>query len=205
MSSRSSLSRRAARRTPKPRFLIVCEGEVTEPSYFYALRHAERSLIDLVLQPAGSPKQVVERAVELKRHAEREARGRKDPFLRYDMVWCVFDIDEHPRIQEAKQQAADNHISVAISNPCFELWVLLHFQDQTAYIDCVDVCRLCRRYLPSFEKRLAYNDLAPHLADALRRAGHLERWHAERNTNGENPSTGVYQLVAKILEHRTIS
>jgi hypothetical protein len=36
-------------------------------------------------------------------------------------VWCVFDIDEHPVIPEAKDQAPANRIELTISNPYFEL------------------------------------------------------------------------------------
>lgn len=76
----------------------------------------------------GVPKTVVELAVKLKKESEGQARRRRDVNLRYDHIWCVFDIDEHPFVPEARQQARDNRIDVAVSNPCFELWLLLHFQ-----------------------------------------------------------------------------
>ncbi len=131
--NRDDLRRRRPHRQPKPRFLIVCEGIVTEPRYFKDVRHIERSLIDLQIEPGGTPKTLVERAVERKREADGNARKLKDDNQKYDEVWCVFDIDEHPLIPEAKDQASANGIELAISNPCFELWALLHFQDQRAY------------------------------------------------------------------------
>jgi hypothetical protein len=67
----------------------------------------------------------------------------------YDEVWCVFDIDEHPFVPETKRQARDNEISTAISNPCFELWIRLHFQDRRAHIERAQVQHKCRRYLPN--------------------------------------------------------
>jgi hypothetical protein len=135
MKGRDSLRRRKSFRQPRARFLVVCEGEVTEPSYFNAVRRAERGIIDLEIVPGGVPKTVVERAVQLRNRAEQEAKRRGDEYLRYDYVWCVFDVDEHPFVPEAKQQAHDNRIDLAVSNPCFELWFLLHFQDQTAHIE----------------------------------------------------------------------
>src|ERR1035438_2177974 len=132
---RDTLRRRRAFRPPLPRFLIVCEGTQTEPGYFQETRHLERSLIDLEMSPGGEPKALVERAVEKKKSAERLARSQRDSNLRYDQVWCVFDIDEHRLIPEAKQQAGANGIELAISNPCFELWALLHFRDQRAHIE----------------------------------------------------------------------
>jgi hypothetical protein len=201
MASRNTLKRRKPHRLPKPRFLVVCEGKVTEPDYFRDLRHSERCLLDLVIEVGGTPKSVVEKAVDKKKDAERAAKRESDPFLRYDVVWCVFDIDEHPNIREAKQQAADNNISVAISNPCFELWALLHFQDQTGYIDRAQVQRLCRTHMPGYEKKLDYAQLEARYAQAFDRAVRLDKWHGTRGTNGDNPSTAVYVLVEKIRQY----
>jgi len=47
---RDTLRRRRAFRPPLPRFLIVCEGTLTEPGYFQETRHLERSLIDLEIR-----------------------------------------------------------------------------------------------------------------------------------------------------------
>jgi RloB-like protein len=124
--NRDDLQRRRPRRQPKPRFLIVCEGTVTEPRYFKDVQHTERSVIDLRIEPGGKPKTLVERATGLKREANGKARKLKDDNQKYEEVWCVFDIDEHPLIREAKDQAKANRIELAISNPCFELWALLH-------------------------------------------------------------------------------
>jgi hypothetical protein len=72
--NRDDLQRRRPRRQPKPRFLIVCEGTVTEPCYFRAVRHAECSLIELEIEPRATPKTIVERAVELNTQANGDAK-----------------------------------------------------------------------------------------------------------------------------------
>jgi hypothetical protein len=178
--------------------LIVCEGEITEPCYFKELRHLFKSPLELVVLPGGTPKTLVERAVQEKNSAEQDARRRKDENLKYDETWCVFDIDEHPFLAEAQQQARDNNISTAISNPCFELWVVLHFQEQRAYIDRQAAQHLCRTHMPRYEKRLPCVELLSRYEDALRRAIELEQWHRSRGTAGTNPSTGVHKLTEKI-------
>jgi hypothetical protein len=196
--NRDNLQRRRPSRPPKPRFLIVCEGMITEKCYFDDVRHIEHSLIDLEIEPGGTPKILVERAVERKREADAKARKLKDDNQKYEEVWCVFDVDEHPLIPEAKQQANANGIHLAVSNPCFELWALLHFQDQSAHIDCAKVLRLCRRLMPGYEKRLDYETLRPKYPEALKRAEDLEIWHESRGTAAANPSTMVYRLVERI-------
>src|SRR5579863_6447941 len=134
MGGRRNLRRRPPKLQPRTRVLVLCEGEVTEPKYFQAFRHEHRSrLVEVELvSDCGVPKTLVEYAVERKKQAFREAKRYSDPFLKYDEIWCVFDVDAHPHLNEAKNQARDNGLNLAISNPCFELWVLLHFQDQRA-------------------------------------------------------------------------
>lgn len=50
----------------------------------------------------------------------------------------------HPGLTDAIEQARQNGIWLAISNPCFELWLVLHFQDQSAWLDSDGACRLRR-------------------------------------------------------------
>jgi RloB-like protein len=195
---RDTLRRRRAFRPPLPRFLIVCEGTLTEPGYFQETRRLERSLIDLEISPGGEPKALVQRAVEKKKNAERLARSQKDSNLRYDQVWCVFDIDEHPLIPEAKQQAGANGIELAISNPCFELWALLHFRDQRAHIERGPLHHECKKYMPGYEKQLPSAQMHPLCDDAMGRARDLDRWQISRGCEGANPSTGVYRLMERI-------
>jgi hypothetical protein len=198
MKRRDNLRRRRPLRQPHPRILIVCEGTRTEPRYFREMRHRERIPVDLEIDPGGTPKTLVERAVASKKTAERQAKSGKDRNSLYDEVWCVFDVDEHPFLAEARQQATDNHLSLAISNPCFELWVLLHFEDQRAHIERGQVQHQCREHLPRFEKEVPGETLAPLYVDAMRRARELDAWHESRGTAGENPSTGVYKLTERI-------
>src|ERR1700733_13496047 len=152
MAKRESLKRRLPFRKVLPRILIVCEGTKTEPGYFEDLRQRYRSVVEVVLCQGGVPKTLVERAVEMKKEADSKAA--KDENERYDEVWCVFDIDDHPKIDDAKLQARYNGIRLAISNPCFELWVLLHFQDQRAHISRTQLRAACRKHLPGYEKNL---------------------------------------------------
>jgi RloB-like protein len=197
-----SLRRRRARFQPRPRFLIVCEGTVTEPCYFRAARHVERGLIELEIEPGSTPKTIVERAVKLKKQADRDAKRRADDNLKYDEIWCVFDVDDHRLISEAKEQAKANGVQVAVSNPCFELWALLHFQDQRKHIERSKVQRLCATHIPGYKKELSYEFLRSKYSDALQRAEDLEKWHESRSTSGENPSTTVHKLIERIRAHR---
>ena len=183
------LRRRRPSREPYPRILIVCEGEVTEKRYFERLRHEERIQITLEVVGGMEPKTTVECA-----------RARKNDG--FDEIWCVFDVDRHPYIREATEQAKANKFGIAISNPCFELWVLLHFDDHTAYIDRGKLQSKCREHLPGYKKDLPCEKLFPRYPEAHKRAADLEAWQERRSTPGANPSTTVHRLVAHIKSFR---
>ncbi|MGH3935680.1 MAG: RloB family protein [Pseudonocardiaceae bacterium] len=61
---------------------------------------------------------------ELVEHARRIAPAGGDEF---DEVWCVVDSDEFD-LEPAVALAAKLDGRLAVSNPCFELWLLLHHQ-----------------------------------------------------------------------------
>lgn len=158
--------------------------------------------MELKIISGGVPKTLVEIAARKKREAEKLAKREHDSHLTFDQVWCVFDIDEHPFVSEAKQQAVDNGIRVAVSNPCFELWALLHFQDQTAHIDRHAVQKLCKGHMPGYEKQLPYKQLRDRYEAASERAVRLSKMHLHRGTAGANPSTTVSEVVATFLSQR---
>jgi hypothetical protein len=56
MKKNDSLRRRRSFRKPRARFLIVCEGELTEPAYFKDIRRSERGIIQLEIVPGGVSK-----------------------------------------------------------------------------------------------------------------------------------------------------
>ena len=71
---------------------------------------------------ADVPVSVVKKARKLM------AEGRNE-FSARDRTWVVFDRDAHPSFVQAINEAETQGISVAYSNPCFELWVVLHYRD----------------------------------------------------------------------------
>jgi len=124
--------RRAPYKEPKPRILVVTEGEVTEPEYLEGFRKScKNPLVDIRIarQHGRDPHSLVQIAKTERDKASGMAEREGDDNLRYDSVWCVFDIDDHHSAPDAKQMARDNGIELAISNPAIELWLLLHFRE----------------------------------------------------------------------------
>lgn len=196
-----ALTRPVGTRLPKKRVVVVCEGAKTEPSYLRLInRRATDALVELEIvdEAATSPKQLVERACEIVSAARREVRRTRDPNAQVDEIWCVFDVDEHPMLREAKQQAEDNGVSIAISNPSFEIWLLLHFVDQTAYIHRDEVLRLVKAQIADYDKCVrTLDELEGRYGDARQRAQRLDRKHAGDETAfpQDNPASGMWRLV----------
>lgn len=122
------LKRRSPIREPRQRFTLFCEGERTEPAYFRALKVAVRhALIDICVNPAaGVPYTIAEEAAKLLRG---NRRSKRNSYETRDEVWAVFDRDKHPRYEEAVEHCRAHGVKVARSNPCFEVWLILHEQD----------------------------------------------------------------------------
>jgi RloB-like protein len=185
-----STGRRAPFRRSRPLVLVVCGAERTEAAYFTGLRDStDNRAVDVrIIRKPRAPAQVV-------RHAVRYAgQARAD----FDEIWCVFDVDEFDII-EAVRLATENRIELAVSHPCFELWLLLHHDECNAHVQGHDavVVRL-KKYVPAYDKAdLTFADYAAGLPKAIERANRLEPTGSEYS---KNPSTSVWRLVERMLE-----
>lgn len=199
-SEQRSLSRRSPSRSPKTRILVVCEGRVTERQYVKAFQHQVRNprVHVEVAKETGVPLTVVECAVRLRDEAVSDARRLRDENLLWDEVWGVFDIDDHPNLDKAINLAREKGIHLAISNPSFELWALLHFQEQRAFATRQQVRVSLKVHLPNYDKELDFALMVPRYAAAVSRAQALDHEAQVHNEPGRNPSSGVYRLTQAI-------
>lgn len=193
-------SRRAPFREPKPRILCVCEGQATEPQYlrgFKAWCKNPRVEIDID-NMHGVPLTLVQRAKDRKQEAEAQAKSQGDENLRYDEVWCVFDIDEHPNVPRAKDMAEAHGIKLAISNAAFELWLILHFRESPGARHRRDLLRMLKEFIVDYDKNLDFESLKDGYDNAAARARRLDEDAASAGEAGRDPSTGVWRLTESI-------
>jgi RloB-like protein len=180
--------------------LIVCEGKVTEREYFLGFANAcENPRVRVeIAREVGVPLTVVTIARRRKKEADKEAVSEKDENLRFDSVWAVFDVDEHPGIPRAIEMARDHAINLCVSNPAFELWLLLHFQDQPGMKGRNDVRKLLHKYITNYDKRVDYENYQSGYHLAVKRAHTLGVCDLKSCRPGPNPSTGVHLLTESI-------
>lgn len=201
-----SLTRGKGFRPERRRFLIYCEGECTEDHYFKGLRKELRALpVSVCIGGThGEPKTLVRAAIA---HKKRAPQSAMDRYAAYDEVWCVMDVEAprpHPSLDEAMRLAGRNGIGVALTNPCFELWLLLHYTTVSRHhtsgemqqaLERLDVCGYtAQRKHVDFEALRDGYEQARERAQALR--------VGESVNHRTNPWTDVDKLVELLREAR---
>ncbi len=202
-----SLARRKAQREPKLKLVVVCEGEKTEPKYLndFTKDHNNPLLEIKIIPKGGVPVTLVKKAVQFKQELERQARRSKNSFDQRFQVWGLFDVDEHPNLPQAKDTARSNGVKLGISNPCFELWGLLHLRHYDAPIHRHDLQRLLEQLMPGYDHKLSatfnYELIREYYDIAKKRAQQACQRRKEEDDSGGNPSTEVYMLLDLIIDN----
>jgi RloB-like protein len=105
-------------------FVIATEGKETEKQYFNMFNS---SRIKVEVLPTGddgksAPQYVLDRLDIFREQYDLDAD---------DMLWFVSDVDRWPEknLSTVCRAAKQKNYGLAISNPCFEVWLYLHFAD----------------------------------------------------------------------------
>lgn len=196
-------SRPVGIRIPLPVVIIVCDDRTTAPAYFNELKRKVKQHVTVTIIPASrqgaSPGEVVERAIaEYKNLAAGGSKG--------DAAWAVFDMEREAhcrtQAQEARERAEARKVNVALSDPCYEVWTLLHLEDTgQAFNDCTQVIDRVRqlwkaRFSQPFDRKAQadYSKIIGFRQEAAARA--------KRHWEAEDPSrTEVYKIIETIELH----
>lgn len=115
----------------------------------------------------------------------------------------MFDADDHPDLVQATNLALQNGIDVALSNPCTELWFILHFEDQHAWLDRSaaqsrsEALIHCRKALTKDALELLFERVDA----ATNRAQFLDTKHeGDGRPPRSNPSSGMWRLIHSIRQ-----
>lgn len=183
--------RKVDTREVKKRFLIVCEGEKTEPNYFRSFR-VPKNIVEIDVQGLGeNPSKLVQSAKELIKEED------------YDRVWCVFDRDCWTKedFNNAIHCAESHGFKVAYSNEAFELWYVLHFEFLNTGIPRSDYLQKLTSLLgQKYQKNSStiYDDLLDKQITAIKNAERLLAQYDPQNPEQDNPSTTVHLLVQEL-------
>lgn len=193
---RRNFQRPLGERRYRKLFVIATEGVKTEPQYFEIFDRSDQSIIKvncLKRNHRSSPFQVLKR---MKSYLKIEGLKKTDE------AWLVIDRDQWS-VEQIEQlfewsQSKENY-GFALSNPKFELWLLLHFEDGNKITNANEYLERLKRHLPEYKKEIDIRKFTHEMVqNAIRRAKQRDNpqcidW--PRTTGG----TTVYRLVEKLL------
>jgi uncharacterized protein YpiB (UPF0302 family) len=193
---RRQFHRKLGQRRYRKLIIIATEGVKTEPQYF-ALLNNQQSIVQIeCLRPGSrtSPRQVLERMENhLKQAALRES----------DEAWLVIDKDHWTDDQLTHLHSWSqnkNNYGFALSNPKFEYWIVLHFEEGSEISNSRECTDRLRRYLPNYDKSIDQKKITQAMIfEAISRA-------REKDTPPcadwpRSTGTTVYRLVERILSN----
>jgi RloB-like protein len=204
----------------KPLLRIYCEGTKTEPNYIqgyldkFFSTNRRLKVVKIEDTKKNTPKELVGVAVIAKKLANKT--GLSDAF------WVVYDRESQHKYSDALHYKAydtaqKNNISVALSNVCFEVWLLLHLQNTTAPYSCYDDLRnnsslrkhLKIRGIQDYDKGAEdiFNFFSEEEIKNARVRAYRMNIQTQRSANSSqtkpyhlNPYTDVYKLLDAIDE-----
>ena len=194
-----TLKRASSLRTVKQTFLIVCEGEVTEPEYFNSFRLTSANV--KAIGKGMNTISLVKEAIAIRDIEKRRNRN-------YDQCWVVFDKDDFSDgdFNAAIQMAQANGFHVAYSNQAFEFWFLLHFNLYQGAIHRNRYAEMLTHLLGSKygkakgDSMRVFNVIYPRTRMAIDNAKNVLKAFDGSNPAKEESSTTVHQLVEQLLQ-----
>ena len=121
---------------------------------------------------------------------------------RGDRGFIVLDLDCDDRkgrlIKKLEKESEIGHF--VVSNPCFEVWFLLHFRYTTHAFSSTEIIRELRRFISDYEKNRDVSELlAPHSDIAYENARKLIQYFEENQaqwpSNECNPRTDIPEIL----------
>ncbi len=195
-SKNHKFSKRPERQTLRKTFVIMTEGSKTEPEYFGLFAHPS---LDVRVKRnksdhSSAPQKVLQR---MERYLEQNELGPNDE------AWTVVDRNNwseqqlEPLVAWAKQR---NNCHLALSNPKFEYWLLLHFEDGKGVSSSGECDRRLKLRLPHYDKGINVRTFPPErIWEAVRRT--RERDDSSSDDWPRTPgNTTVYRLVERLLQ-----
>lgn len=198
--AKKGLERAKDTRSERQALILACEGIETEPLYFNSLfnelkknHHIANSSLVITKHKHTDPEGVL---TDLLDHP-----GYQD----YDYQWIVIDRDAEKtnggghtlqNFKNAISEAKSKGVGIAYSNPCFEIWYLLHLDFRNTGIDRDELVKSLEKK-HHYEKNKLFTLGSQKVA--IRNAHQLLDIYHPINPAVDNPSTTVHELV-ELLE-----
>jgi hypothetical protein len=211
--------RKTASREPNPcRFLIVCEGESTEPKYFYGIKeYLTRMGADAIdIDVYGTGRNTISLVKETERIIDDIERRVTLSVRPYGNIWVIFDRDDFTpdQFNRAIFLAESKGWKVGWSNECIELWFLLHFDflqskiNRSAYFDRLSDIFKKAGIADKYEKNMdnIYTVIRDKTCVAVKNSQALYEKHGTHERHSQkNPATTIFKLIQEIEKQSGVS
>jgi RloB-like protein len=151
-------------------FVIATEGKKTEKQYF-AMFNSSRIKVEILAtgdDGKSAPQYVLERLNEFREQYSLDEE---------DLLWFVADVDRWPKenLSAVCREAKQKNYGLAISNPCFEVWLCLHLMDLSPDdLTCKDFEKRLKTILGKYNKSsLDISVFQEKIGEAIDRAKNL--------------------------------
>jgi len=180
---------------------VGCEGTVSEVQYLRILNHDQTAVLVKPMRRKndGAPKRLL---ADMRRWL-REEQPRAN-----DQAWLVVDTDSWPEehlhaLHQWTAENASHHL--AVSNPAFELWLLLHFEDGHGIATPAECRRRLERHLPGYDKSVNARAFPRERVAAACERARVRDTPACCDWPRNPPGTTVYRLVDAVMAEPTTS
>lgn len=130
--SEKKLQPKKANKINTKKFFIVVEGEKDEVNYFKFFEQRDgflsRDVEIRVIPPkdGNTPDKIFKNAKDELKETTCKTKGKDNP----DIVWLVCDVDDQKdTLIKISEKIKRENFNIAVSNPCFEVWLYLHYAD----------------------------------------------------------------------------
>lgn len=164
----------------KPNFFVFCEGE-TEIAYVKFLRSLYRAPIQVIPKKGKS------------NISEDFIVKSKNEYVQTDQdkVFLMYDLDVDGMLEQLQKIS---NAELLVSNPCVELWFLLHYQEQKAEITSEKCVQKYQKVSKGYKKGVLSEEekevFTKNRESAIDRAKKLAAF--------QNPSTTVFKLLEEL-------
>ena len=126
------LKRKSGIKKPHKLLVIASEGKYPEENYFNVLKNIyKKPTVYLHFIERKNDRSAPKHIITLLDKFKRIYNYRKN----LDEFWILFDTDRWTQrnISSIAKECKQKCYKMAVSNPCFEIWILLHIKDVTEY------------------------------------------------------------------------
>lgn len=183
---------------------VLSDGQ-TELNYLdeFLKHHGLGGSVQIIPQPGVDAKTLLEYAREIKKGGFPRTRAKSNFTEKYNTVYVVCDVETpyesatSRKIPEARDIARGNDIHLILSNPCVEVWFLLHWVNVGPIQDGAQAKNRMKAHVVDYEQnRVGYQDLLPNESVAITRAEQLLASQSEDPM--ENPATQMHLLIQQL-------